>query len=65
MKRIVVAMRTRSEGDWYSTRHHMRLEKGGEIANSITSVQMDCMILEYEDNDSESGRQGQSKHKPE
>ena len=48
MKRIAVAMRTRSEGDWYDSDHHMKLEKGGEIANSITSVQKDCLILEYE-----------------
>lgn len=43
---ILIAVRTRSDGEWRSSRHRANLEIGGEVSNSITSVQKDNMILE-------------------
>lgn len=40
------AMRGRSDGDWHSSAHQQRLEIGGGISNSITSVLKDFMICE-------------------
>ena len=35
-----------SDGDWYNSEHKQRLEIGGEISNSITSVLKDNYIFE-------------------
>lgn len=46
MKKILTcAIRGRSDGDWRSSEHEQRLEIGTDIANSITSVSKDSMIL--------------------
>ena len=39
------AIRGRSDGEWHSSDHSQRLEVGGDIANSITSVIKDSLIL--------------------
>lgn len=47
MKEIrICATRGRSDSDWYNSEHKQRLEVGGEISNSITSVQKDNYIFE-------------------
>lgn len=46
MEVISCAMRGRSDGDWHSSDHQQRLEMGGVISNSITSVLKDFMICE-------------------
>lgn len=43
------AIRGRSNGEWQKTAHQQRLEIGVDIANSITSVNKDSMIIEYEE----------------
>lgn len=43
---ISCAIRGRSDGDWHSSEHTQRLEIGGGISNSITSVSKDSYILE-------------------
>lgn len=43
------AMRGRSDGDWHSFAHQQRLEIGGVISNSITSVLKDFMICEIQE----------------
>lgn len=42
----ICAIRGRSDGDWYNSEHSQRLELGGEISNSITSVLKDNMLYE-------------------
>lgn len=43
------ASRGRSDGDWYSSPHNQRLEIGGGISNSISTIAKDFMVLvEYE-----------------
>lgn len=39
------AMRGRSDGDWHESSHYQKLEIGGSISNSITSVSKDSLIL--------------------
>lgn len=39
------AIRGRSDGEWHLSDHSQRLEVGGDIANSITSVSKDSLIL--------------------
>ena len=46
----ICAIRGRSDGDWYNSEHKQRLEVGGEISNSITSVQKDNYIFETQNN---------------
>ena len=46
----ICAIRGRSDGDWYNSEHSQRLELGGEISNSITSVQKDNYIFETQNN---------------
>ena len=46
----ICAIRGRSDGDWYNSEHLQRLEVGGEISNSITSVQKDNYIFETQNN---------------
>lgn len=47
---ITCAIRGRSDGDWLVSEHCQRLEVGSDIANSITSVAKDSLILEvYEE----------------
>lgn len=43
------AIRGRSKGPWHSSEHRQHLEIGNEVAYSITSVQKDSLILEYEE----------------
>ena len=40
----ICAIRGRSDGDWYNSEHKQRLEVGGEISNSITSVLKDNYV---------------------
>ena len=42
----ICAIRGRSNGDWYCSEHNQRLEVGGNISNSITSVSKDNYIFE-------------------
>ena len=42
----ICAIRGRSDGDWYNSEHKQRLEIGGELSNSITSVLKDNYIFE-------------------
>lgn len=44
--RLSAAIRTRSDGDWYSGAHHGRLEIGREVMNSLTKVSKDTLVLE-------------------
>ena len=46
MKRLTIAIRGRSEGEWFSCSHFQRLEVRGRITSSLTSVCKDNMILE-------------------
>ena len=46
----ICAIRGRSNGDWHNSEHKQRLEVGGEISNSITSVQKDNYIFETQNN---------------
>ena len=46
----ICAIRGRSDGDWYNSKHLQRLEIGGEISNSITSVQKHNYIFETQNN---------------
>ena len=48
MKKMIriCAIRGRSDGDWHNSEHNQRLEIGGEISNSITSVLKDNYIFE-------------------
>ena len=51
MKMIrICAIRGRSDGNWYNSEHSHKLEAGGEISNSITSVQKDNYIFETQNN---------------
>ena len=43
---ISCAMRGRSDGDWHSSVHQQKIEMGGVISNSVTSVLKDFMICE-------------------
>ena len=43
---LACSFRTRSEGDWHTTEHYTGLDIGGEVSNSITSVQKDYMVVE-------------------
>ena len=50
MKALACAMRGRSDGEWHKSSHFQKLEIGNDIANSVTSVQKDCLIIEiYEE----------------
>lgn len=43
-------MRGRSDGGWNVSSHYQKLEIGGGISNSITSVQKDYLVIEvYEE----------------
>lgn len=46
----ICAIRGRSDSDWYNSEHKQRLEIGGEISNSITSVSKDNYIFETYNN---------------
>ena len=46
---ISCAFRARSDGDWHCSEHSQRLEIGTDIANSITTVAKDMMVLIYEE----------------
>ena len=45
----ICAIRGRSDGDWYNSEHIQRLEIGGEISNSITSVLKDNYVFMEEE----------------
>ena len=49
MKALTCATRGRSDGDWHESEHRQRLEVGGQISNSITSVAKDSLVLIYEE----------------
>lgn len=54
MKRIAIAVRGRSDGDWFSSAHFQKMEvRGNTKTSSLTSYYKDNMILEcYEKSDS-------------
>ena len=45
----ICAIRGRSDSDWYNSEHKQRLEIGGEISNSITSVLKDNYVCMEEE----------------
>lgn len=45
MKIKSCAIRGRGDGDWYNSVHRQCLEIGDDIANSITSVSKDSLII--------------------
>ena len=45
----ICAIRRRSNGDWHNSEHKQRLEVGGEISNSITSVLKDNYVFMEEE----------------
>ena len=44
MRSISCAIRGRSKGEWHSSEHRQMLEMGGEISNTISSVQKDYLV---------------------
>ena len=47
----ICAVRGRSNGDWHTTIHRQKLEVGGNLSNSITSVLKDNYVIEiYNEN---------------
>lgn len=46
MRKIAVAIRGRSDGDWSSSAHFQKLEVRGNKTSSLTSINKDNMILE-------------------
>lgn len=50
MRSLIVAIRGRSEGNWYTSAHVQRMEVRGKQSSSLTSVAKDNMTLEiYEE----------------
>jgi len=49
MKIKICAARGRADGNWYASEHYQKLEIGGDISNSITSVDKDNYVIEIED----------------
>lgn len=45
MKRLIVAIRGRSNGEWHSSAHFQKMEVRGDKASSLTSVSKDNMLL--------------------
>ena len=43
------AIRGRSDGDWHTSEHQHCLEVGGEIANAISWVMKDSLVIELHD----------------
>lgn len=55
---IIVAIRTRSDGEWHATAHYSNMEIRGGITSSITSVAKDNLLLEiYEGENENDNRQ--------
>lgn len=46
MRKIAVAIRGRSDGDWFSSAHFQKLEVRGNKTSSLTSICKDNMILD-------------------
>lgn len=46
MKVISCAFRGRSNGEWYMSEHHQKLEIGTDVSNSITGVSKDFYVIE-------------------
>lgn len=64
MEILSCAMRGRSDGGWHESSHYQKLEIGGGISNSITSVQKDYLVVEiYEDNADSCSRQGKNRRR--
>lgn len=58
-KALACAMRGRSNGEWHVSSHFQKLELGNDIANSVTSFQKDCLIIEiYEEVKIENSKRG-------
>lgn len=52
-------MRGRTNGEWHESSHFQKLEIGNDIANSITSVLKDFLIIEiYEEVKIENSKRG-------
>ena len=43
---IIVAIRTRADGEWYESAHFSNMEFRGDLTSSITSVAKDNLVLE-------------------
>ena len=52
----ICAIRGRSDGDWYHSEHKQRLEIGGVLSNSITSVLKDNYVFMEEENKNKTPR---------
>lgn len=46
VKCLSCAMRGRSDGAWHEGVHRQKLEVRDEAANTVTSVEKDCLIIE-------------------
>lgn len=46
MRKLVIATRGRSDGEWYTSSHFQKLEIRGIKTSSLTSVAKDNMIME-------------------
>ena len=58
MEILSCAMRGRSDGGWHESSHYQKLEIGGGISNSITSVQKDYLVIEvYEETEDKNSEQ--------
>lgn len=44
---LIIAIRTRADGDWHDSEHESRLEiRGSEHSSAITSVTKDNLVLQ-------------------
>lgn len=47
MKKIMsCAVRGRSDGNWHLSKYRQRVEIRDDVANAITSVTKDCLLIE-------------------
>ncbi len=46
MRSQVIAIRGRSDGEWFSSSHFQKVEVRGKKSSSLTSVAKDNMIME-------------------
>ena len=46
MRKLVIAIRGRSEGEWYASSHFQKLEVRGVKTSTLTSVCKDNMLME-------------------
>lgn len=46
MRSQVIAIRGRSDGDWFLSEHFQKIEYTGNKTSSVTSVSKDNMVIE-------------------